>query len=334
MRTFCCSCSSSFWSLLVALPPAAEDDDGFWGVAEISSRFLLVLLTLSLPLALLLLPSELTRLDTLESNDMASAKVVVPAPSAASSADDAESSIPVAFRVFFLAHGFSCCARSSILVGRLSVLLPPELDDDEEADPLDEGRLLLLPLVLAALPALRGLRAAALLEAVPLWNRPVEGRRLAAAEDDEEGRPVRVVDEEDLDEADGLPVDGVDEDEERVDRRFRGAEARGIVACCCLWLSLSLFLEFNSSRLLFATFGFGKTNEPDLPKRSGTERSQYRAIKRRLPGEELLKERGSTRWRRWGCAGICKGGGRGPRAFEGKARKEIEQEVRDVWSET
>lgn len=119
------------------------------------------------------------------------------------------------------------------------MLLPLELDDeDEEADPLDEGRPL-LPLVLP-LPALRGLRTAALLEAVPLWNRPVEGRRLAAADDEaeEEGRPVRDVDvdEEDLDEADGLPVDGVDEDEERVDRRFRGAEARGIVAaCCCLW---------------------------------------------------------------------------------------------------
>ena len=163
-------------------------------------------------------------------------------------------------------------------------MLPPELelddedeDEEEEADPLDDGRrMLLLPL-----PVLRGLRAAALLEAVPLWNRPVEGRRLEA---EEEGRPVRDVDvdEDDLDEADGLPVDGVDEDEERVDRRFRGAEARGIVTCCScfvvipLSLSFSNSIQFFSATLLFATFGFGKTNEPDLPKRkgNGTERSQ------------------------------------------------------------
>ena len=238
MRTFCsCSSSSSFLSLpLPSLWLSLAVADGFWGVAEISSRFLLVLALLPLPAPSAGLP--LTRLDTLESNDMASARVVVaPAPSAAFSADDAESSFPVVVLASFLAHGFSCCARSSILVGRLSALLPLEVDDEddeEEADPLDEGRLLLL---LLPLPALRGLRIAALLEAVPLWNRPVEGRRLAAAEAEEEGRPVRDVDvdEEDLDEADGLPVDGADEDEERVDRRFRGAEARGIVACCCLW---------------------------------------------------------------------------------------------------
>ena len=105
---------------------------------------------------------------------------------------------------------------------------------------------------------MRGLRAAALLEAVPLWNRPVEGRRLVeeAAVEEEEGRPVRDVDvdEEDLDEADGLPVDGADEDEERVDRRFSGAEARGIVACCCLWFSLSA--SFSNS-ILLGYFCFG-----------------------------------------------------------------------------
>ena len=252
MRTFCCSSSSSsFLSLPLPLLLSLAVADGFWGVAEISSRFLLVL-----ALSLLLSALPLTRLDALESNDMASARVVSLAPSAVSSADEAES-----FLAFFLAHGFSCCARCSILVGRLSVL-PAELEDDEddeEADPLDDGRPLLLPLLLVLpLPALRGLRAAALLEAVPLWNRPVEGRRLEEDEVDEEGRPVRV------DEL-GLPVDGVDDEDERVDRRFRGAEARGIVACCFV-LSLSLSLSISSQKY----FRFWKTNEPDLPKRNGT----------------------------------------------------------------
>ena len=105
-------------------------------------------------------------------------------------------------------------------------LPPPELEeeeDDEEADPLDDGR------PLSPLPALRDLRTAAL-PAIP------EGRRL----DDEEGRPpVRDVD--DLEDEAGLPAEGVED--EQVDRRFSGAEARGILVCSLLiawwgWIAL------------------------------------------------------------------------------------------------
>ena len=165
-------------------------------------------------------------------------------------------------------------------------MLPAELeddDDDEEADPLDDGRLLLL-LLLLALPALRGLRAAALLEAVPLWNRPVEGRRLAAAADvDEEGRPVPV---RDVDEAGlGLPVDGVDE--ERVDRRFRGAEARGILVAVVMSLSLSfsLFLSLKFFSATFRYFRFWKNERTGPAEEKRNERSQQRAIKRTLPAK-------------------------------------------------
>ena len=130
-------------------------------------------------------------------------------------------------------------------------MLPAELEEDEEdeADPLDEGRLPLLPFALT--PALRGLRAAALLlEAVPLWNRP-EGRRPVPVRDVEEDAGLE-------EEADGLPVEGVDADE-RVDRRFRGAEARGILGLLsCLFVggasALSNQFFFSATLATFRCF--------------------------------------------------------------------------------
>ena len=110
-------------------------------------------------------------------------------------------------------HGFSCAFRCSILVGRLSADADEEEEEEEEdADPLDDGRPRLAP------PPLRAAR------------RPAPEAEGAAPRRD--GRleiPVRVEGVPDRDAA-GLEADNDDDGvEERVERRFSGAEARGMI---------------------------------------------------------------------------------------------------------
>jgi len=120
------------------------------------------------------------------------------------------------------------------LVGRLSL----DADaDDAEADPLDDGR---LPLAAVLLLRLRVDR-----EAGPFRERLEEEGRLL-----EEGRPPRA--------AAGFEADGPGAAlaaARRADRRFTGAEARGILIATMLFGSQFSWVQFNcsinSSRLLW-----------------------------------------------------------------------------------
>ena len=182
--------------------PWPWSDASFWGVALMSSRPLL---------ALLLLATTLEKCSASALEWLAGA--AVPAVARSCRISSVEASLPPTdevseaeleddFCLFF--HGFSCAFRCSILVGRLSA----DEVEEEEADPLDDGRPRLAP-------PLRAARRAA-----PEAEGPRRDGRLEI--------PVPVRD----DDAAGLEADDDEDDgveEERVERRFSGAEARGMI---------------------------------------------------------------------------------------------------------
>ena len=96
------------------------------------------------------------------------------------------------------------------MVGRLSADDDDDEEEEEEADPLDDGRPRLAP------PPLRAARRAA-----------PEAEGAAPRRDGRLEIPVRDADADDDAGLEAADDDGVDD--ERVERRFNGAEARGMI---------------------------------------------------------------------------------------------------------